>query len=156
MPKSVVKAVVGRDGANLDEVAEATGCTVRDANGTMFDDKVLLLYGSGRDQLAAIERLWRLVAAGSQDARSSAPNSRRERRRPARRNRRPLPPCPLRIHQPPAPCQHLHVSRILISNRSSSRFDQFQLPMTSFVCSCHWPPNRFVTCARRSLRSQAT
>ena len=27
------------------------------------DDKVLLLYGSGRDQLAAIERLWRLVAA---------------------------------------------------------------------------------------------
>ena len=63
VPKSVVKAVVGRDGANLDEVAEATGCTVRDANGTMFDDKVLLLYGSGRDQLAAIERLWRLVAA---------------------------------------------------------------------------------------------
>ena len=44
----------------------------------------------------------------------------------------------------------------LISNRPSSRFDQFQLPMTSFVCSCHWPPNRFVTCARRCLRSHAT
>ena len=51
---------------------------------------------------------------------------------------------------------HLHVSRILNSNRSSSRFDQFQLPMTSFVCSIHWPPNMFATCARRSLRSHAT
>ena len=65
-------------------------------------------------------------------------------------SRRPLPP------YPPAPCQHLHVSRMLISNRSGSRFDQFQLPMTSFVCSCHWPPNRFVTCARRCFRSHAT
>ena len=65
-------------------------------------------------------------------------------------SRRPLPP------YPPAPCQHLRVSRMLISNRSGSRFDQFQLPMTSFVCSCHWPPNRFVTCARRCFRSHAT
>ena len=68
---------------------------------------------------------------------------------PARRSRRPLPPYARSL---PAPARESH----LISNRPNSRFDQFQLPMTSFVCSCHWPPNRFVTCARRCLRSHAT
>ena len=82
-------------------------------------------------------------------ARSSAPNSRRDRRRPARRSRRPLPPYARSL---PASARESH----LISNRPNSRFDQFQLPMTSFVCSCHWPPNRFVTCARRCFRSHAT
>ena len=81
------------------------------------------------------------------------------RSRPSPSARAPHPP-PAPALPPPHPLAarilHLHVSRILNSNRSSSRFDQFQLPMTSFVCSCHWPPNRFVTCARRSLRSHAT
>ena len=96
-------------------------------------------------------RCWlvRRSAGRWREARSSAPNSRRDRRRPARRSRRPLPPYARSL---PAPARESH----LISNRPNSRFDQFQLPMTSFVCSCHWPPNRFVTCARRSLRSHAT
>ena len=75
---------------------------------------------------------------------------------PASANVRAPQPPPAPALPPPAPCQHLHVSRMLVSNRSGSRFDQFQLPMTSFVCSCHWPPNRFVTCARRCFRSHAT
>ena len=66
-----------------------------------------------------------------------------------RRSRRPLPPYARSL---PASARESH----LISNRPNSRFDQFQLPMTSFVCSCHWPPNRFVTCARRCFRSHAT
>ena len=79
----------------------------------------------------------------------------RRRRRPAPRAPQP-PPAP--ALPPPHPLAarilHLHVSRILNSNRSSSRFDQFQLPMTSFVCSCHWPPTIAAMCLRRVFLAQ--
>ena len=94
-------------------------------------------------------RLHQRQSAGGSTAhlRAVAPHPRRPMS--ARRSRRPLPPYARSL---PASARESH----LISNRPNSRFDQFQLPMTSFVCSCHWPPNRFVTCARRCFRSHAT
>ena len=57
MPKSVVKAVVGRDGANLDEVAEATGCTVRDAkeDSTYYDDETGYIWSVDRTNIPKVK-----------------------------------------------------------------------------------------------------